>query len=300
MKICIAGLGLIGGSLARAIKKNTEHTVYGIDVNKDTIKSALAQDVIDNEITPAQLSVCDLIVLGLYPKATIDFVKENAQYIKQGAIVIDTCGIKSAICKTCEELLAKQGAYFLGCHPMAGRELWGFDASVDNLFDNASFIICKTDNSDEKVLETVEHFALETGFLRVVISDPAEHDEVIAYTSQLAHVVSNAYVKSPSLLRQCGFSAGSFRDLTRVAKLNENMWTPLFMLNKEPLIKEIDHIIESLKEYKEALEENDESRLYNLLKDGRELKERSNEQNAEVAKELERLRQERNRHDFKE
>lgn len=290
MKICIVGLGLIGGSIARAIKKNTEHTVFGMDINDETIKEALAQEVIDNSIAPDELSVCDVVILGLYPEATISFVEENAEHFNPGSVVMDTCGIKSAICERLEKKLKEYGVKFVGCHPMAGRELWGFMASVDNLFDNASFIICKTPDTDEGAVALAQSLACEMGFLRSVISTPKEHDEVIAYTSQLAHIVSSAYVKSPSLLRQCGFSAGSFRDLTRVAKLNENMWTSLFMLNREPLISEIDHVINSLSEYREVLISGDDKRLYELLKEGRILKEKSNEQNARVARELEILK----------
>lgn len=290
MKICIVGLGLIGGSVARALKKNGTHTVFGMDINDETIKEALAQEVIDNSIAPQELSICDVVILGLYPEATIKFVDENAKYFAKGSIVLDTCGIKSAICGHCEKKLGENGVKFVGCHPMAGRELWGFMASVDNLFDNASFIICKTENTDDSAIEVAKSLANEMGFLRSVISTPKEHDEVIAYTSQLAHIVSSAYVKSPSLLRQCGFSAGSFRDLTRVARLNENMWTSLFMLNREPLISEIDHVIDSLIEYRDVLRNGDDKKLYELLRDGRVLKEKSNEQNAKVARELEALK----------
>lgn len=290
MKICIVGLGLIGGSVARALKKDGGHTVFGMDINDQTIKEALAQEVIDNSIAPEELSTCDVTILGLYPEATINFIEENAGYFAKGSIVMDTCGIKSAICERCEKKLSEYGVRFVGCHPMAGRELWGFMASVDNLFDNASFIICKTQNTDEGAIEVAKSLANQMGFLRSVISDPKEHDEVIAYTSQLAHIVSSAYVKSPSLLRQCGFSAGSFRDLTRVARLNENMWTSLFMLNRQPLISELDHIINSLTEYREVLINGDDKKLYDLLRDGRILKEKSNEQNVRVARELEALK----------
>lgn len=293
MKICIVGLGLIGGSLAKAIKKNTSHTVYGMDIDEKTIAEALAQDVIDNEITKNELSRCDIVILGLFPQTTLDFVQEHCRHLKKGAIVLDTCGVKSAICEPCEKMLEPYGVQFVGCHPMAGRELWGFSAAVDNLFDNASFIICKTEKTSLQAINAVELLALEIGFLRCVISTPKEHDEVIAFTSQLAHIVSSAYVKSPSLLKQCGFSAGSFRDLTRVARLNEDMWTSLFLLNREPLIVEIDQIINHLHEYKETLEENNSSRLHDLLGQGRELKEKSNEQNAQTAELLEKLRIER-------
>lgn len=275
MKICVAGLGLIGGSLAKAIKKNTDEIVYGLDIDRETIANALAQETIDGELTPAELGCCDLVILGLYPQATIDFIKENKNNFKSGSIVIDTCGIKSSVVESAEADLAGTGVSFLGCHPMAGREFWGFAYALDNLFDKASFIMTPTDNTPSEVIDTVKDLALRIGFARCVISTPAEHDEVIAFTSQLAHVVSSAYVKSPSLFRQAGFSAGSFKDLTRVAKLNEDMWTSLFLLNKEPLLFELDHIIKALTDYRDAINDNDAERLHALLKEGRELKEQS-------------------------
>ena len=275
MKICVVGLGLIGGSLAKAIKKNTDEIVYGIDINKTSVASALAQEAIDGELTVSELSGIDLVILGLYPQATIDFIKENKQHFKKGSVVIDTCGIKKAVVDIAESELAGTSVSFLGCHPMAGREFWGFAYSVDNLFDRASFIMTPTENTPAEVIDTVSSLALRIGFAGCVTASPQEHDEVIAFTSQLAHVVSSAYVKSPSLLKQAGFSAGSFKDLTRVAKLNEDMWTSLFLLNRDPLLFEIDHIIGALTDYRDAIRDGDAARLHELLKEGRELKELS-------------------------
>ena len=275
MKICVAGLGLIGGSLAKTLKKNTDTVVYGIDINKKAITLALAQEAIDEEITPEDMKNCDIVILGLYPQATIDFIKENRDNFNPGGIVIDTCGIKKAVVESAEQTLSGTGVSFLGCHPMAGREFWGFEYALDNLFDKASFIMTPTENTPKQTVDTVRQLALDMGFAKCVVSTPQEHDEVIAFTSQLAHVVSSAYVKSPSLFRQAGFSAGSFKDLTRVARLNEDMWTSLFLLNKEPLLSEIDHIINALKDYRDAIADNDSDRLHELLKEGRELKEES-------------------------
>ena len=281
MKIAIVGLGLIGGSLAKAIKKNTAHSVYAIDTNKDTIRSAVEQEAIDGEISAGELKLCDIAIICLYPEGIIEFVKENAANFKKGAIVIDSCGVKSAICYSCEGILGEYGVSFLGCHPMAGREFSGFDYAVDNLFDRASFIITQTERTPTKIVATVGNLAYEIGFRRVTVSTPEEHDRIIAFTSQLAHIVSSAYVKSPTLTKQSGFSAGSFKDLTRVAKLNEDMWTSLFLLNKKPLVTEISCIIDRLSEYKEALESENAERLHDLLKDGRELKELSNNMSLE-------------------
>ena len=202
MKIAIVGLGLIGGSLAKAIKKNTQYMCYGLDIDKQAVKSAIEQEAIDSEITAEKLGICDIVIISLHPVQTIDFMLKNKDNFKKGGIVIDTCGVKGAIVDAVEKPLADAGVEFLGCHPMAGREFSGFSYSVDNLFEKASFIITKTDNTKQQVLDTVTKFAYDCGFAKVVVSDTKEHDEIIAYTSQLAHIVSSSYVKSPSLMRQ--------------------------------------------------------------------------------------------------
>ncbi len=275
MKIAIIGLGLIGGSLAKAIKKNTNHICYGIDKNEKTVLSALAQEAIDEEIDETRLNECDVSIVCLYPQGIIDYILENKKNFKKGSIVIDSCGIKSAVVNAVEQQLADEGVSFLGCHPMAGREFSGFEYSVDNLFDKASFIMTPTENTDSKTVETISELAKSIGFAKCVVSDPGEHDRIIAFTSQLAHIVSNAYVKSPSLLKQAGFSAGSFKDLTRVAKLNSDMWTSLFMLNRDALLFEVDCIIDRLIEYRDALRDKDSKTLHDLLQAGNDLKEKS-------------------------
>ena len=278
MKIGIVGLGLIGGSLAKAIKKNTSHSCFALDIDRAAIAGAVAQEAIDGEMTADDLHSCDVVMICLHPQQTIDFILENKAKFKKGGIVIDTCGVKQAIVDAVEKPLADEGVIFIGCHPMAGREFSGFAYSVDNLFERASFIMTPTDDVPVKPVREISQLAYETGFASVVTSTAAEHDRIIAFTSQLAHVVSSAYVKSPSLLKQSGFSAGSFKDLTRVAKLNENMWTELFLMNKQPLVDEIDCIIARLTEYRDAISSENADYLRELLKAGRELKELSNNQ----------------------
>lgn len=275
MKIGIVGLGLIGGSLAKAVKKNTSHSCFGLDINKASVGAAMAQEAIDGVLTVEELSACDVTIVCLHPQSTIDFLLENKDRFKKDGIVIDACGIKSGVVEAAEKPLADSGVSFLGCHPMAGREFSGFAYSVDNLFEKASFIMTPTDSTPERVIRAVSELAYEMGFAKTVISTPQEHDRIIAFTSQLAHIVSSAYVKSPSLLKQSGFSAGSFKDLTRVAKLNEDMWTELFLMNSDPLVSEIDHIIARLVEYRDAIADKNAPELHDLLKAGRELKELS-------------------------
>ena len=271
MKITVVGLGLIGGSLCKAIKKHTNHTVYGIDINKETLEMALSQNAID--AVTDDLSLADITIVSLYPITTIDYIKENASKFKKGSIVIDTCGIKKAIVDAVTPVLAENDVTFIGVHPMAGREFSGFEYSLDNLFDDASFIITPDKSVSQTKINLIEDFAYSIHFKKIVTATPEEHDQIIAFTSQLAHVVSNAYIKSPTHQKQLGFSAGSFQDLTRVAKLNETMWTPLFLLNKDPLCFEINYIIARLTEYRDAMQNNDAERLKALLRDGRILKE---------------------------
>ena len=271
MKIVTVGLGLIGGSLCKAIKKHTNHLVGGIEIDRKTVKMALSQNAIDYEAK--DVSEADITIVSLFPPTIIDFIKENADLFKEGSIVIDTAGIKKVIVDEVTDLLAERDVTFIGVHPMAGREFSGFEYSLDDLFDNASFIMTPTEKTPKEEMRIVEDLAYSIHFKKVVKASPEDHDRIIAFTSQLAHVVSNAYIKSPTHQEQLGFSAGSFLDLTRVAKLNEDMWTPLFLMNKEPLLFEIDYIIGRLSEYRNAIEKGDSDTLRRLLRDGRILKE---------------------------
>ncbi len=276
MKIGIVGLGLIGGSLAKAIKKNTDDMVYGYDISKGTAAAAVAEEAVDRLIDPEHLSGCDLVIVALHPQQTIDFILEHKNNFKKDGIVIDCCGVKKRIVEAVEKPLEEVGVRFLGCHPMAGREFSGFAYSLDNLFEKASFIMTPTDDTKMSAVKEISAFAYRVGFARCVVSSPEEHDEIIAFTSQLAHVVSSAYIKSPSLDKQAGFSAGSFKDLTRVAKLNADMWTVLFEMNKDALVFELDHIIKALTDYRDSIAACDTERLHKLLEEGTALKEKAN------------------------
>ncbi len=273
MRIGIVGLGLIGGSLAKTIKKNTNHVCLGMDINKGAVAAAFSQEAIEGEINADSLCTCDVVIVALHPNATINFIISNKDRFKNGGIVIDVCGVKREIIDKVEAPLRENGVEFVGCHPMAGREFSGFEYSVDNLFERASFIMTPTDFTSMRAVREISTLAYDMGFARVVMSTPQEHDKIIAFTSQLAHIVSSAYVKSPNLMRQSGFSAGSFMDLTRVAKLNEDMWTELFLMNSEELTFEIDEIIKHLTEYRDCIKQNDAKTLHDLLRKGRELKE---------------------------
>lgn len=272
MNVGVVGLGLIGGSLTKALKENTKHTVYGFDIDKSINSYALMDGTIDNELNDSNLNECDYLLLSVYPKATVSFLKEKAHLIKKGAIVIDCGGIKRSICQSLYKVAEDNDFIFIGGHPMAGLHHSGYKYSKADLYSGASMILTPESTDNIELLEEVSAFVKSLGFASVTVTSPENHDKIIAFTSQLAHIVSNAYVKSPQAQVHKGFSAGSYKDLTRVAKLNENMWTELFMENKDNLLFEIKHIINALSQYEQALQSSDAEKLKALLKDGSDRK----------------------------
>ncbi len=274
MTIGVVGIGLIGGSLAKALKKNTKHTVLGYDNHSVTLQYAQLTDMIDGILTPQAAATCDYLFLATYPQATVDYVTEVAPYLSAQNVVIDCGGVKAKVCDACWKLAKQYGFTFIGGHPMAGLHRSGIKYATADLYQNASMILTPQDTKDIALLERATSLIKSMGFGSVAVTTPEQHDRIIAFTSQLAHVVSNAYVKSPTAAVHKGFSAGSYQDLTRVARLNEVMWTQLFLANRDNLKAEIDILIQSLQEYREALEQNDSKRLQALLKDGSERKER--------------------------
>ncbi len=272
MKVGIVGLGLMGGSMAKSIKARTSHTVYGIDLDQETMSLARLCGAIDGPLTGENLAQCDLVLVALRPQAAIDWVREKGAGISKGAILVDFCGVKRVVVEALAPLAEEYGFSYIGGHPMAGRERGGFTASTEDLYVGASMILTPDQRTDMKLLETLRDFFFDVGFGKLTFSQPEEHDRIIAFTSQLAHIVSSAYVKSPEAQRRRGFSAGSFRDMTRVARLDEEMWTELFLDDADFLTKELGILIGHLEEYREALKARDGERLRSLLRDGREKK----------------------------
>ena len=270
MKIGIVGLGLIGGSMAKSIKSRTGHTVYGIDLDQETMLLARLCGAIDGPLDEDTLPVCDLVLLAVRPQAAVDWVRDHGAQI--GAAVVDLCGVKRTVVEQITPLARQHGFIYVGGHPMAGKERGGFTSSTDDLYVGASMILTPDKRTDMKLLETLQAFFLDVGFAKLTFSQPEEHDRIIAFTSQLAHIVSSAYVKSPEAQRRRGFSAGSFRDMTRVARLDEDMWTELFLDDADFLTHELEVLIGHLEEYQSALKDRDAGRLHDLLKEGRELK----------------------------
>ena len=277
MKIAIIGLGLIGGSLARTIKLHTDAAVYGCDLNPQTIEQAKLMDAIDGELTDDILKDCDMVLVALYPAAIIDWITDHADCFKPGALVIDCGGVKQVICGAIEPIAEGKAWHFIGGHPMAGREFSGFRYAKDDLFDHASMILCPRGDIDPEVLQKARDFFMDIGFRRVQFTTPKTHDEMIAYTSQLAHIVSSAYVKCPLADKHRGFSAGSFADMTRVARLNEDMWTELFFDNRDALLPVLEDLADRVAEYRDALRDSDPDAMKRLLREGREIKEKLTE-----------------------
>ena len=273
MKIGIVGLGLIGGSLAKAYKRNTDYTIYGADNDALAVKLALLTETMDAELTDELLPSCDFIFLAIYPRAAVTWLEQNAAKLSSHSIIIDCCGIKQTVCEAGFKLAKQYGFQYYGGHPMAGTQYTGFKYSREDMFQDASMILVPPVDPDISLLDRIHKLLAKAGFTHVTITTAEKHDNMIAYTSQLAHVVSNAYVKSPNAQIHHGFSAGSYRDLTRVARLNENMWTELFLDNAEALTTEIDFIINSLQQYSDAIKAGDAERLRALLREGRLLKE---------------------------
>lgn len=272
MNIGIAGLGLIGGSLAKALAEKEKYNIYGLDCDQSTLLSAKHSKVICGELNGKTVGKCDVIIIALYPKDTVEFVLKYASKFKKGAIITDCGGVKRPICTPCEKAAEENGFSFIGAHPMAGTQFSGFSNTRANLFKGATMILTPDINIDIKVFGILREVLEDAGFAHLNITSPEEHDRIIAFTSQLPHIISNAYVKSPAAAKHKGFSAGSYRDLTRVSKLNERMWTELFFENKDNLTNEIDFLIEKLSEYSDALKADDKEKLVALLKEGTDTK----------------------------
>ena len=276
----IIGLGLIGGSMAKAVSSRTYSRVYGFDASETVLEKSLADGVLSGKLSEHYKDI-DILIVALYPTDVVDIISRTAPELKPGCIVIDCTGIKKSICVPLSGKLADMGLHFIGGHPMAGREVAGYDNSSEDLFDGASMILCRDEHTDEKALSEASELFRRIGFAMVKVTDYDTHDRVIAYTSQLAHIVSSAYIKSATLPDRYGFSAGSFKDMTRVAKLNENMWADLFLANDDAIVSEIDALISHLMEFENAIEKRDRDRLVGLLREGRIRKENDEKKESE-------------------
>lgn len=272
MNVGILGLGLIGGSLARAYAK-AGHTVYTYDQDTHIQEFAQLSGVVSGVLNEKTIPECTLILLSVYAGGSAAWLERNAASISAHTLVIDCCGIKEAICSRCFPIARKYGFTFIGGHPMAGSHNSGYKYSRSNLFQGAPMVLVPEKLDDPVLLEQAEKMLEPCKFGSYSITTAKEHDEMIAFTSQMPHIVSNAFIKSPTALSHKGFSAGSYKDMTRVAWLNPSMWSELFLSNRENLLMELTVYIENLEQYKKAIEENDNDRLIALLDEGKRRKE---------------------------
>ena len=272
MIVGILGLGLIGGSLARAYAKSG-HTVYAAEKNISMLEFAQLAGVVKGQLDPHTIPCCDLILPAVYTEGSIDWLKQNACYIRHDCLVIDCCGIKQQICECGFSLAEKYGFVFIGGHPMAGSHFSGFKYSRSNLFQGAPMVLVPPKFDDPMLLERAKEALKPCNFGSYSVTTAEDHDKMIAFTSQMPHIVSNAYIKSPTAQSHKGFSAGSYKDLTRVAWLNPQMWAELFLSNKENILNELTIYINSLIQYKEAIETDNKESLIQILDEGRRRKE---------------------------
>ncbi len=271
--IAIIGLGLIGGSMAKAIADKTDYHIMARNRTRATLLRAIEDGAVHEELTDDNIGQADMIILGLYPEEAVEYMESIGDRVKKGALVIDVSGIKRFICEKMPPIAARHGFVFVGVHPMAGKEKGGYANSEAALFHGASFIITPVDDSCRQQVEWLKNFSSRIGFGMQVVCSPEEHDRMIAFTSQLPHVLANAYVQSPQCLHHRGFSAGSYRDVSRVARLNEHLWAELFLQNADALTQELDLLIRNITEMTDAIKSNDRETLERILGRGRMVKE---------------------------
>lgn len=273
MIVGILGLGLIGGSLAKAYKRTDGITVLGCARSETTMEFARLAGDIDGILTPDRLAECDLVLLSAYPEVCMEYLRENADLFSKTGVVMDCCGTKQRICELGFALAKEHGFTFVGGHPMAGTHNSGYKYAKATLFDRAPMVLVPPVFDDILFLQRVKDMLKPVGFGRLSVTTAEAHDEMIAFTSQMCHIVSNAYIKSPTAEKHKGFSAGSYKDLTRVAWLNPDMWSELCLENQPCILRELDIFIESLKQYRDAIANDDFDTLRCLFNDGKIRKE---------------------------
>lgn len=272
MTVGILGLGLIGGSLARAYSLEG-HRVLCFDCDEQMVSFAMLAGAVEAPLTAENLPECDLVLLAIYPDGSATWLEQNAHYISKNALVIDCCGVKAEICKRCFPVAKDYGFTFMGGHPMAGTQFSGFKYSRANLFEGAPMVLVPDRYDDPELLDRAKKALAPCHFGSFSVTTAEDHDRMIAFTSQMPHIVSNAFIKSPTALEHRGFSAGSYKDLTRVAWLNAPMWAELFLENREHMLNELDILIDNLSKYRNAIAQGDEQTLISLLEEGKRRKE---------------------------
>lgn len=268
----IVGLGLIGGSFAKAYHAAGEE-VLAYNRSRETLDFAMLSGDVDGELTKENIGRCDIVILAIFPEAAASYLEEMAPYIGKKPIVIDACGTKRKVCSLCFPIAEKHGFTYIGCHPMAGTQYSGFKYAKANMYKGAPMVIVPPSYDDILLLDKLKSLLSPVGFGRFSVTTAEKHDEMIAFTSQMCHIISNSYVKSPTAGIHKGFSAGSYKDLTRVAWLNPNLWAELLTENKDNVLSELDFFIDNLKKYREAIDSEDIETLTALLLEGKKRKE---------------------------
>ncbi len=272
MKVGILGLGLIGGSLARAYSL-AGHTVYAIQRNESMLSFAMLAGAVHDKLNEETIPQCDLILLAIYPDGSASWLERNAHLVSKDALVMDCCGTKQEICRRCFPLAKEYGFTFIGGHPMAGSQFSGFKYSRSDLFEGAPMVLVPPVFDDMALLDRAKEALKPCNFGSFSVTTAQDHDKMIAFTSQMPHILSNAFIKSPTALKHKGFSAGSYKDLTRVAWLNPQMWAELFLENKDNILFELDTYLDNLQQYRDAIAGEDNDRLVALLEEGKRRKE---------------------------
>jgi len=279
----VAGLGLIGGSVAKALRAYTGCRIFGADSSAGTLDAALSDGVLHGELAADTLPLCDWVFIALYPNAAVGWARSHAARVRKGTVVIDLCGVKRVVCEGIAPLAEEHGFTFIGGHPMAGVARFGYPNADKDMFRGASMILTPGAPLDPELHEALCALFGAMGFSCLKLTGPDEHDRMIAYTSQLAHVLSSAYAQSPSAARHTGFSAGSLKDMTRVATLNVPMWAELFMENRDYLAEEVESLASRLSGYAKALRANDIDEVARLLQQGCDSKKQMEEEEARYA-----------------
>lgn len=267
-KILIVGLGLIGGSYAKRLKNNGHH-VGAITLNQEDIDYAIENNIIDEGIVEVKkefVSQFDIVIFALYPSVFIKWIEQYNSYFKKGAIISDVSGVKTEVVYKVQELLENQNVEFIGAHPMAGKEVYGVKNASDTLFEGANFIITPTPVNSQKAIDVITKIAQELGFKTISILTPSKHDEMIAFLSQLTHCIAVSLMTCKESQHLKDYTGDSFRDLTRIANINENMWSELFLLNKEELLAQMDLFINEFNKLKSTIENSDVDTMKELMK----------------------------------
>lgn len=268
----IVGLGLIGGSFAKAYHAAGER-VYAFNRNHNTLEFAMLNGDVDEELTSENIGECDIIIICIFPEAAAEYLKSVAPYINKDTIVMDACGTKRKICSLCFPIAEEYGFTFVGGHPMAGTKYSGYKYALTDMYQGAPMVLVPHDFSDIELLDKVKGLLAPVGFGSISVTTAEDHDKMIAFTSQMAHVVSSSFIKSPTATVHKGFSAGSYKDMTRVAWLNPNLWSELLLENRDCILHEIDTFIGNMTEMRNAIDSMDKEKLTQLLDEGRRLKE---------------------------